>query len=332
MAPGIIGLRLNHEGDPTVLVMFDYRFDAAVARTDYWDPLANRAVLIVLHLSWSARGDRRIEQCRQRIAAHRRRYPMHRLVYACGEPAEAAELAAAGMEAIWCNHNAFVDENLFCPPEGALPGEAREFDALYDARFARYKRHLLAVKVPRLLLIHRVDLEAVPAPRFVREIAWILRIRWALRGATILNRHRRFLLPVRMPRAQVAKANRRARVGLCLSAVEGAMLASIQYLLSGLPVVTTPSQGGREVFFDAENSLTVEPTPDAVAAGVREAIARRADPWAIRARALERIAEHRRRFHELVISFQAAHGVPEGRRLSPDWERRSSGIFTDRIA
>jgi len=323
--PRIIGLRLHHEGDPAVLTLLDFHFDAAEARADYWDSLAGQAALIVLHLSWSALGDRRMEMCRQRIAGHQTRYPMHRLVYSCGDPAEVMELEAAGMQAVWSSHNAFVDESLFRPQDGALPGDPREFDAIYDARFSRFKRHMLAAKVPRLALIH-YDAKAL------REYAWSLRVRWALRRAEILNRHDVFLLPRRLRLDQVAQAYRRARVGLCLSAVEGAMLASIQYLLSGLPVVTTPSKGGRDVFFDADNSLTVAPTPEAVASGVREMIARRADPWAIRARVLERIAEHRRRFRDLVIAFQSAHGVPQGRRLGGDWELRLGGIFTDRVA
>ena len=40
------------------------------------------------------------------------------------------------------------------------------------------------------------------------------------------------------------------KVGIILSEVEGANYASIQYLLAGLPVVSTKSKGGRDVFFD----------------------------------------------------------------------------------
>ena len=46
----------------------------------------------------------------------------------------------------------------------------------------------------------------------------------------------------------------RSRTGLCLSEREGAMFASIEYLLCGLPIVTTPSIGGRHVFFEADTS------------------------------------------------------------------------------
>jgi hypothetical protein len=41
----------------------------------------------------------------------------------------------------------------------------------------------------------------------------------------------------------------RSRVGLCLSAHEGASLASAEYSLAGVPIVSTPSKGGRDVLF-----------------------------------------------------------------------------------
>jgi glycosyltransferase involved in cell wall biosynthesis len=144
-----------------------------------------------------------------------------------------------------------------------------------------------------------------------------------------MNRHRPFWSsrPVRLRADEVAAVYRRAHVGLCLSAAEGAMLASMQYLLVGLPVVTTPSMGGRDVFFDAENSITVEPEANAVAKAVAEWIERRPDPRAIRGRALERVAEHRERLRVFVRGFQASHGVPEERRLDAGWGRRAPEVF-----
>lgn len=41
-----------------------------------------------------------------------------------------------------------------------------------------------------------------------------------------------------------------SRCGLILSAEEGACFAAMEYLLCGLPVVTTPNIGGRDEFFD----------------------------------------------------------------------------------
>ena len=57
----------------------------------------------------------------------------------------------------------------------------------------------------------------------------------------------------------------KSKVGVILSHKEGACYASIEYLLSGLPVVTTRNIGGRNVFLDKRfckfvfsNSISVE--------------------------------------------------------------------------
>ncbi len=50
---------------------------------------------------------------------------------------------------------------------------------------------------------------------------------------------------------EVARKLNACRVGMCLSETEGAMFAAVEYLLCGLPVVSTPSQGGRDVWFDS---------------------------------------------------------------------------------
>ena len=41
-----------------------------------------------------------------------------------------------------------------------------------------------------------------------------------------------------------------------------------EYLLCGIPVVSTPSRGGRDTWFNIDNSIIVEPNPGAVREGV----------------------------------------------------------------
>lgn len=320
----IFGLSLGAEGDPAVVVIFDYRYEMAAQIPDYWARFGSRPVLIIVLRSWEVRASDNWTVWRNKIDAHQRKHPAHRLVFSLNSPNDPEVMRSEGMEAFYCSHNAFVDEVVYRPADGVQSGEAREFDAIYDARFAKYKRHQLATKVRRLALIHYYAQAG-------HTTGWALLVRWWMRHANILNRRQSWphpLRPVPMPRAQVAAAYGRAHVGLALSAVEGAMLASIQYLLCGLPVVTTPSRGGRDVFFDDQNSITVEPEARAVAAGVREMIARRVDPWAIRARALERVAEHRERFRAYVAEYQTKLGVPPERRIGGDWGRRAGEVFT----
>lgn len=319
----IRGLRLGEAGDPVVLIMFDFAYERTRFTPDFWARFAGHPTLVLLLRSWEIRTVHSLASWPQKFAAHRREFPEHRIVYLTNEPGDQAVLEAAGMGHFFCNHNAFVDEKTYCPPEGARGGDAREFDAIYDARIAPFKRHPLAARVPRLALVH-YDL---PHERHTR---WMLGVRLRLWRAKSLNK-RKGLWPLWMSRQDVAACYRRAKVGLCLSEVEGAMLASIQYLLSGLPVVTTPSRGGRDQFFDSENSITVEPNARAVADAVQTLIERQLDPWAIRARALERMAEHQERLRTYIAEYQAEHGVPLERRLTPDWSRRASDIFNTAI-
>ncbi len=214
----VTGLSLGEAGDPAVLVLFDYWFCSL--GDHFWGRWGDEPVLLVLLRSWALTDGAEVEPWRRRAMEHVRKNPQHRVVFAANTRGEQGLLEAAGLEAIWCNHNAFVDEALFRPEAGARAGDAREFDAVYDARFARFKRNHLAAGVRSLLLMH------YDAPN-LRQPLWMIAMRWRLRHAHILNRHKRLLWPRTLTREKVAEAYRRARVGLCLSRIEGAMLASI---------------------------------------------------------------------------------------------------------
>jgi glycosyltransferase involved in cell wall biosynthesis len=103
--------------------------------------------------------------------------------------------------------------------------------------------------------------------------------------------------------SEVAAHLNAARVGLCLSSEEGAMYASIQYLLCGLPVVSTRSIGGRDVLFNETDCLIVDDNPRAVADGVREMIGRKLPPAEVRARAIAAMEIHRSAFADTVQRF-----------------------------
>jgi len=72
--------------------------------------------------------------------------------------------------------------------------------------------------------------------------------------------------------SDVAAVLNASRVGGIFSAEEGACYASTEYLLCGLPVVSTASTGGRHVWYTPQNSVVVEATPAAVATGVCQAL------------------------------------------------------------
>ncbi len=219
-------------------------------------------------------------------------------------PTEHALLAAHGVDALFCSQNALADERVFRP----LDDVAKVHDAIYDARLDRFKRHRLAKNVASLALV--TYLNADTDRRYAAKVAA------EFRGATWFNG---FPSPdVRLLSAEeVNRAYAACRVGLCLSAREGAMWASAQYLLAGLPVVSTASEGGRDVFFHPEHVRIVDPDPDAVAVAVSSLAALRLDSAAIRRRTLDAMNEHRRRLSEHVQGILAAAG--ELRRFEDSW-------------
>ena len=247
----------------------------------------------------------RVRALRDETRAHRRRHPGHRFVVLGNTSDEVARLQAAGLDAVFVNSNAFVDERLFDIDRTA----PKLYDAIHDAQLGAFKRHELTVEIRSLAIITYLY---YPGLREAYPLAMVER----LRHATWLNppyspSYRR-LTPT-----EVCYHLNRSRVGLCLSAVEGAMFASVQYLLCGLPLVTTPSRGGRDVFFDEGYVATVPPDATAVRRGVEQMIERAPDPALIRALTLDRMQEHRARFIGLVDRIYAESGV--SRSFRDEW-------------
>jgi hypothetical protein len=187
----------------------------------------------------------------------------------------------AGLSSIWCNHNAFLDERLYAPD----PGVEKRFDTVHVGRLTPFKRHELAALAPRLAVISgEYEVEESYALRFIAAFADLRYVNYE-RGIGV-----KVLSQDEVLRILVA-----SRCGLALSEREGAMFASAEYLLCGLPVVTTPSEGGRHVFFHPDYVETVPPEPGAVAQGVGRLLARNLDPQAIHDRTVALFKPHRAR-------------------------------------
>lgn len=287
--------------------------------------------LIVVHWSLEVAAHRRALVADWQAFA--RAYPRHKLLVLCNTEAERALLAAEGVRSAHCNHNMLVDERVF----DVMPGRAVEFDAVYNARLEPYKRHHLARDVARLALIYS-EFErsapdyvaavraALPQAVFVNEaIAHSTYARPAhARAAALINRVLAARRYTTLTQQTVVDAYNSAATGLCLSEVEGAMYASMEYLLAGLPVVTTPSIGGRDHFFHPDYALSVAPDPAAVRDGVA-AMIRRAIPRAqIRAAVLDRVRAERLRFLDVLHGIFVEAGAEGG------FEAAVAGLFVGR--
>jgi glycosyltransferase involved in cell wall biosynthesis len=219
------------------------------------------------------------------------------------------------LNAFFCSQNALLDENRYT----ILEQTEKKFDAIYTAQVARFKRIHLASEVEKLSLItYRLDIN----PKLFSSL------KKKLRGATWLNFDRgsyRWL-----DSDESAECLNRARVGLMLSAKEGANYASVEYFLCGLPLVTTPSIGGREVFYDDRYVQIVEPDPKKISAAVLEMGNRKLDPWMIRNNTIAVIEEHRKVFRAILddIAIESGETIT-GREI---WDRGFYHKFHDWIS
>jgi glycosyltransferase involved in cell wall biosynthesis len=206
-----------------------------------------------------------------------------RLVHMCHVPREQQRLRWIGYEAAICHHNLFCDESTV-----RIVPTPKKFDAIYIAQVQPFKRVNLASGIERL----RIVAANCPVDAKVLESLGVS-------GATINDRY--------LDREELAEAISSAHCGLALSAVEGGMLAATEYMLCGVPVVSTPSRGGRDVWFNQRNSIICPATIPGVSAAVGDALKRDWDAEQIRSEAIALCQEHRQILADLIRQYE---GVP----------------------
>jgi len=266
--------------------------------------LEKRKAYFIFLIWWSMVSEKIAQRVKNKYIRHRKKYPEHELIYLCNSPKQYELFKKFSLPCIFCNHNALVDEDIY----KIIPSGEKRYDAIYNAILLPYKRHFLASKIKSLALITSYALGSTQKQ--------FNKIRKILPQATWFNKP----IPGEfIPEREMYKYLNQARVGLCLSRAEGAMYASIEYLLCGLPVVSTRSEGGRDVFFDEEYVKIVDATPDAVKEGVEEMIKRSIPPDYIRRKTLEKMKAHRERFIALIQDIYDREGINKDFRK--EWEQ-----------
>lgn len=229
------------------------------------------------------------------IAERMRRFPQHRYTVLVNDPVDQMTLAREAPDIVsfvW-NTNCTANEGYFHPnyDVGMV-----EYDAVYTARFSVYKRLYLASEVKNLCLITRaINSEQING------------LRQTLPSAYVPNFSESGLFRV-LSAPEVSEYLGKSRCGLMLSRVEGQTRSIMEYLLAGLPVVTTPNFGGRDRFLTPSNSIFVAAEPNAVAAGVRFVANAGYDREAIRADALRGMVLERRRLVDIVNAVITLNG------------------------
>lgn len=226
----------------------------------------------------------KLRYLRRQYGAYQARYPQNHIILIGNSKEEVDRMHRLGFDAQFVNKNSFQREDQFVVKKGT----GKKYDSVMNARTLRLKRMELARKLDSLAVVSVVENE-----EYYEEM------RDVLSHAEWVNFDHRNNYTY-LSRDEVCKVLNQSRTGLIFSAREGNNKASIEYLLSGIPVVSTPSKGGRDVFFDEDYCAIVEPTPEAVRDGVKSMIAREVNPEYIRHQTLDKIRDHRARFLSLV--------------------------------
>jgi len=183
------------------------------------------------------------------------------------------------------NQNAWLDYNLSM---NVIPNSEKRFDALYVGRLIKVKRHFLANKVNNLALITGIlygnNIEEKEPPHIYRNEA-------------------------QLSSAEVCKKINESHCGLILSAKEGACFASSEYLLCGVPVVSTKSEGGRAIWYDDYNSVVCDDDQDKIKDAVQFFVDTPRDPEIIRGRHINKSNNFRSQFVSVLADFFEKHDV-----------------------
>ena len=216
------------------------------------------------------------------------------MIFLCNSEREVESISGVGLRAEYCHQNAFLDERHY-----RLYDTPIRYDAIYIARITPFKRHHLALSIPSLRLIG--DHSPQETDYFNETMRQFPRASWKRK---VFSRF-------------VSRAISEAHCGLCLSAEEGAMFVSAEYLLSGRPLVSTRNLGGRDAFFEPAYAYIAEDSAESVREGV-EAMKRCAlSPIEIRQRTIDKFRPHRERTIAILQDICDRAGVK--REAAAEW-------------
>ncbi|MCP4253591.1 MAG: glycosyltransferase family 4 protein [Candidatus Scalindua sp.] len=211
-------------------------------------------------------------------------------------------LSRNGIPSIHSSELISIDESVFKPMSEKVH-LIKPTEAIYLARLAKFKRHELAGYLPDVALVYG---------NRGNEPGQYTHLKRTMPNWRFINHEIGNGKYHRLNKVEVASSLNCCSTGLCLSKEEGAMRASMEYLLCGLPVVSTKSIGGRSRYFDHENCVYAEDSPESVAAAVNEIVRRETDRQQIRDSVMRKIIFDREDFVSTVNNIiSSTYGINE---------------------
>lgn len=150
-------------------------------------------------------------------------------------------------DVLFCNHNAFLNEHVF----DIIGNVPKRHDLIVDSAFHEYKNVERANRIKETLHIGY----------FKRDMMTKVVIPTYGKLANFTNANGKYK---RLPKPQINAHYNESRVAGIFSLTEGSCFASSQYLLAGLPVISTRSEGGRDIWYNEFNSIMCENDDESV--------------------------------------------------------------------
>lgn len=172
----------------------------------------------------------------------------------------------------------YTDENQY-----PILQKEKKYDAVYAAQLRDFKRIPLASKLEKLYVLTYKSGQK----------------QWSLYDDYPTMKHADFNHQW-VDTVQKNQLFSASEIGLCLSQEEGPMLASLEYMLNGLPVVSTQSRGGRDEYYQPDYCKIVDANPEAVRNGVKELIGRQLSAEHIREQTINKLNQDRRNYTTLL--------------------------------
>lgn len=216
----------------------------------------NKKSFHILSPSWTLINN--VQNIKGQLSQAQKIIPNAFFLILANDEAEYVHLTWHGIPCLLANTNIFINEKDFRPID-----IEKRYSAVYNAALQPYKRHELCACINNLALIYYIWSNTTENEKYESKIKSLLP------SAQFLNEDVNEVYR-RLTSFEVAEANSSSAVGLCLSAIEGPMRASVEYLLCGIPVVSTLSLGGRQRYFNSFNSILVDSDPNKIANAVKK--------------------------------------------------------------
>jgi hypothetical protein len=224
-------------------------------------------------------------------------YDIHKYLFILvNSPAEYRELAqfhSALNIYSWSNacRTFAQDDEIFS--KSIITYNERKFDGVMCSKNVKFKRHSLTWGIPNIKYL--ISCDHSPCKSSCKCLGSQICDNCMWDNVPLKNiqdnKHLTSEITTDVPLKKVCNELHNARCGIILSPSEGSCYASLEYLLHGLPVISTQSTGGRANYYDNINSITCDASREGVEAALTE-INRRwkngeIDPYKIRKQAVK---------------------------------------------